>query len=371
MTLKYLSLFTGLLAVLLGIVACQQQAEKPTSAESEIVVNISEVDRDLYTLANQLFKPLPKEQAHPKYPLSAAEAKLGKMLFHDTRLSKSNTISCNSCHNLTTFGVDNNPVSVGHGWKTGARNSPTVFNAASHFVQFWDGRASDVEEQAKGPVLNPVEMASPHAEFVVDRLKEIPAYVDLFAAAFPNDPTPLSYDNMARAIGAFERGLMTPGRFDRFLQGDVEALSAEEKQGLRTFVEAGCTSCHLGANLGGNMYQKFGLVKGPYWEYTGGVSRDEGRFEVTGKESDRYVFKVPGLRNINRTYPYFHDGSVWNLDEAVRVMALTQLNKDLSDAQTQSIVAFLNSLEGEIPSDALVLPVLPAASTLKFRPDLN
>lgn len=368
---KNLPLVISFLVIISALSACQPQAEESASGNQASLQYISEGDRALFNLANQLFKPLPEQQPHADHPLMEVEATLGKMLFHDTRLSKSNTISCNSCHNLATFGVDNNPVSVGHGWKTGARNSPSVFNAASHFVQFWDGRAADVEEQAKGPVLNPVEMASPHAEFVVDRLKEVPGYADLFAAAFPNDPNPITYDNMARAIGAFERGLMTPGRFDRFLRGDGDALTAEEKQGLKTFVEAGCTSCHLGANLGGNMYQKFGLAKGPYWEYTGSTTQDEGRFEVTGNSSDKYMFKVPGLRNINRTYPYFHDGSVWDLHEAVRIMAVTQLNKELSSIETQAIVTFLNSLEGEIPADALVLPVLPAADATRFRPDLN
>ena len=356
----------------LGVVACSQKdKDVPSDTPSTRAKNISPADEAIYKLATQYFQPLPTTVEKAENPSNDDKVALGRMLFHDTRLSKSNTLSCNSCHNLATYGVDNNPVSIGHGWKTGARNSPTVFNAASHFVQFWDGRAADVEEQAKGPVLNPIEMGSPHAEFVVDRIKHIPDYQKLFAAAFPNEAEPLTYDNLANAIGAFERKLLTPSRFDRFLQGDGSALTADEKAGIKSFVDAGCTTCHLGSNLGGNMYQKFGLANGPYWKFTGSTGKDEGRFEVTQKESDKYVFKVPGLRNITRTYPYFHDGSVWDLNEAVKIMAKTQLNRELSDQETKSIVTFLQSLEGEIPALALTLPVLPPAAYGTVKPDLN
>jgi len=367
----YLFVWAAALFVLL-IVACSPKDNDATSDSQDAqVYAIEPADEAIYKLAKQYFQPLPESVEKAENPSNEDKVALGRMLFHDTRLSKSNTFSCNSCHNLATFGVDNNPVSIGHGWKTGSRNSPTVFNAAAHFVQFWDGRAADVEEQAKGPVLNPVEMGSPHAEFVVDRIKHIPDYQKLFAAAFPNDAEPLTYDNMANAIGAFERKLLTPSRFDRFLQGDGSALTTEEKAGIKSFVDAGCTTCHLGANLGGNMYQKFGLANGPYWKFTGSATEDEGRFDVTQKEPDKYVFKVPGLRNITRTYPYFHDGSVWDLNEAVKIMAKTQLNRDLSDQETKSIVVFLQSLEGEIPAMALTLPVLPPATYGTVKPDLN
>ena len=217
------------------------------------------------------------------------------MLFFEPRLSKSQKISCNSCHDLATYGVDNQPTSDGHKGQMGDRNSPTVYNAAAHFAQFWDGRAADVEAQAKGPVLNPVEMAMPAEPVVVKVLESMPEYVDAFTRAFPDDKKPVTYDNMARAIGAFERKLMTPSRWDAFLKGDQTALTPEEKVGFKTFIDAGCQTCHSGALLGGTLYQKMGLVK-PFPR-----SADPGRAKVTKTAADQGVFKVPSLRNIEKT----------------------------------------------------------------------
>ncbi len=366
--MKSVFLFPALLSAVL-IAGCSSKDEPATekdAAAETVQMTIKAEDKGLYDQLTAFFKPLPvPEQTDPQL------VELGRMLYHDTRLSKSNAISCNSCHNLASYGVDNNPVSVGHGWKTGARNSPTVLNASLHFVQFWDGRAKDVEEQAAGPMTNPIEMGAPDHDFVVNRIATIQEYVDRFAKAFPEEEKPVNITNATKAIGAFERQLLTPSRFDRFLQGDGEALTADEKAGAKVFLESGCTTCHLGVAMGGNMYQKFGLAKGPYWEYTQSKGRDEGRFEVTRNEADKYMFKVPGLRNITRTYPYFHDGSVWSLDEAVRIMALTQLNKELTPEQTSQIVAFLGSLEGEVPEMALQLPQLPASSSSTSKPDLR
>ncbi len=257
--------------------------------------------------------------------------------------------------------MDNLPTSVGHRWQIGPRNAPTTLNAALHVAQFWDGRAKDVEEQAKGPILNPIEMAMDSPEEVVKRLSSIPEYVKLFKKAFPGQKDPLTYDNVAKAIAAFERTLMTPSRFDRFLKGDLNALTEEEKKGLKTFIEVGCVSCHNGPALGGTMFTRFGIVEA-YWEATRDyvtiekptMPMDVGRFAVTHKES--------------RTYPYFHDGSVWNLEDAVQVMAKVQLGKELSREQVRSIVAFLRSLDGEIPKHALELPVLPPSTTNTPRP---
>ena len=318
---------------------------------------------DLIREANQFFKPLPDQAVSPpENPTTPEKVRLGQMLFFDPRLSKSMAISCNSCHNLATGGVDNLSTSPGHLGQLGGRNSPTVLNAAVEFVQFWDGRAPSLEEQAKGPILNPVEMAMPDQEMVLARLRSIPEYVSLFKKAFPADKEPLTYDNVAKAIAAFERTLLTPSRFDDFLKGKSEALTPTEKEGLKTVIRKGCIACHNGVGAGGGMYQKFGIF-GRY-EF----SDDPGRQRVTQKEQDRFVFKVPLWRNVTRTAPYFHDGSVWDLKEAVRTMGRLQLGQQLKDEEVDSIVAFLHSLEGTVPEEASKLPVLPTATLATPKP---
>lgn len=284
------------------------------------------------------------------------------MLYYDARLSKSQKLSCNSCHQLDRYGVDNEPTSEGHKNQRGDRNSPTVYNAAAHFVQFWDGRAADVEEQAKGPVLNPVEMAMPDAKAVVAVLKSMPGYVQAFKRAFPGEKDPVTYDNAARAIGAFERRLLTPARWDKFLGGDQAALTAEEKVGLNTYLAAGCQTCHAGALLGGNLYQKLGTVKG-YPD-----TADPGRFKVTKNEGDRMMFKVPSLRNIEKTGPYFHNGKVVTLEQAVSQMGEYQLGKRLSDGEVRSIVTWFKSLTGEIPEGYIKAPELPKSTPKTPKP---
>ena len=307
------------------------------------------------------YAPLP-EVAPGKEPIAGETVKLGRLLYYDPRLSKSQKISCNSCHVLTQYGVDNQPTSSGHKGQKGDRNSPTVYNAASHFVQFWDGRAPDVEEQAKGPVLNPVEMAMPSEKEVIAVLKSMPEYVDAFKKAFPNDKDPVTYDNMGKAIGAFERKLITPARWDTFLKGDETALTAEEKAGFNTFLASGCQTCHAGALLGGNMFQKIGTVKP--WPDTS----DPGRFKVTKSEADKFMFKVPSLRNIEKTGPYFHDGKVATLKEAITKMADYQVGKTLSIAEIQSIETWMKSLTGEIPTDYIKQPELPKSTSKTPKP---
>jgi cytochrome c peroxidase len=289
-----------------------------------------------------VFAPLPDSAATAEHPTTSERVALGRSLYLDTRLSKNNKMSCNSCHNLSTFGVDNEPTSPGHEGKRGGRNSPTSFNAALHVAQFWDGRAKDVEAQALGPILNPVEMGMASEQQVVDRLKADPKTVEAFTKAFPGEAEPLTYANVGKAIGAFERTLITPSRFDAYLKGDEKALSAAEVEGAKLFVQTGCTACHMGATLGGQMYQKLGLVK----EYD---TKDLGRFEVTKNEADKKFFKVPSLRNVAKTGPYFHDGSIKTLDQAVSIMAEYQLGKQLSNDQVTSIVTFLGSLTGTPP----------------------
>ncbi|CAF0700721.1 cytochrome-c peroxidase [Candidatus Methylacidithermus pantelleriae] len=310
-----------------------------------------------------IFGILPRVADNPSNPVTPEKVTLGKSLFFDPRLSKSGVVSCNSCHNLAAGGVDGLPTSVGHLWQIGPRNAPTVFNAALQVAQFWDGRAKDVEEQAKGPLVNPKEMAAT-PELIVARLKSISFYQESFRKAFPGDKDPVTFENTARAIAAFERTLLTPSRFDRFLQGDEQALSPEEKVGLETFVQVGCISCHNGVGVGGGMFQKFGIFRKP------DGFKDLGRYEVTKNEADRYVFKVPSLRNVALTAPYFTDGSVWDLGQAVRIMADVQLNRKLSDVEVKRIVSFLKSLTAD-PRPEMTLPTLPASTPQTPKPQLQ
>ena len=317
------------------------------------VADARAADREaLQTRAKAVLGVLPADAPNPDNPFTPEKIDLGRMLYYENRMSINEKLSCNTCHDLANFGVDNEPTSPGHEGKRGARNSPTVYNAALHVAQFWDGRAKDVEEQAKGPVLNPVEMGMPDADYVVKVLRSIPGYHPLFAAAFPGEAEPITYDNVARAIGAFERKLMTPSRFDDFLNGQLDALSDAELAGLEKFLDVGCTTCHMGAPVGGLVYQKLGLVH-PY------ETKDPGRYDVTKNEADRYFFKVPSLRNVAKTGPYFHDGSIATLPEAVRLMAWHQLGKELSDADVASIVTFLAALTGRVDEAFVAKPALP------------
>jgi cytochrome c peroxidase len=299
------------------------------------------------------FAPLPEVMDAGRETRTAEKIALGRMLYFDQRLSRNRDVSCNSCHPLHAYGVDGERFSTGHEGKKGGRNAPTVYNAAGHFAQFWDGRAPTIEEQAKGPVLHPSEMAMPDAAAVEAVLASIPGYVAAFRTAFPDERKAGTFEQMAEAIGAFERGLVTPSRWDRYLKRDTSALRAKEKQGLSRFVETGCGACHLGPYLGGAMFQRLGLAKS--WP----DGSDGGRFAVTGNESDRMLFKVPSLRNIEKTAPYFHDGSVARLEEAVRLMADYQIDVKLSDRDVEAIVAWMHSLTGEPAARYVQRPKLP------------
>jgi cytochrome c peroxidase len=302
-----------------------------------------------------MFRPLPSEAPSPENELTEAKINLGRMLYYETRISKGGKISCNSCHQLDKYGQDNLPFSPGHDGKLGGRSSPSTYNAALHIAQFWDGRAPTVEEQAKGPVLNPIEMGMPDADFVVRVLKSIPGYVDAFKAAFPTEADPVTYDNFGKAVGAFERKLITPSAWDDFLKGKKDALTAEEAKGYETFAKAGCATCHNGPGVGGAMYQKLGLVKA--WPEL----KDLGRYEATKQDSDKYFFKTPSLRNVTETGPYLHDGSVKTLEEMVKMMAEHQLGKTLNNEEVASIVTFLKALKGKIPTEYVAKPDLPTS----------
>lgn len=292
-------------------------------------------------------------------PKNAGMVELGKMLFFDPRLSKSGFISCNSCHNLSMGGTDNIKSSIGHKWQQGPINAPTVLNASMNLAQFWDGRAKDLKEQAGGPIANPGEMAFTH-ELAEKVLRSIPQYRAHFKKVFGSDQ--ISIDMVTDAIAAFEETLVTPdSRFDKWLKGDKKALSQVELDGYKLFKNSGCTTCHNGPAVGGNSYQKFGVHK-PYKT----ANKAEGRKEVTGKDSDHFVFKVPTLRNIELTYPYFHDGAVDTLEEAVDTMGQIQLGRNFNKKENAKIVAFLKTLTGKQPD--FKLPILPPSVNKTPRP---
>lgn len=376
MKTKYLAISILVSGSIYVTVSCNSSGDKKTDKTASVKTEptqtstLSEADQQLVKQASAIFGVLPDKAENPKNVLNDDKLKLGKMLYYEPRLSKSGFISCNSCHNTATYGVDNLPTSIGHKWHIGDRNAPTSFNAAFHFAQFWDGRSADVEEQAKGPMMNPGEMGIPHEQFVIDRIASIDEYKELFSKAFPGEKDALSYNNIANAIAAFERTLLVPSRFDEYLKGKGDALTEQEKKGMQTFINAGCVTCHMGATIGGNMYQKFGLKK-DYWILTGSKKKDEGRSVVTKNAADKYFFKVPSLRNIERTYPYFHDGSVWDLKKAIAIMGEAQLDKKFNDTEINDIHAFLKSLTGELPATAKEIPVLPASSDKTSRPEFN
>ena len=355
-------------AFLATLAACNEApAPGPEVAEVEMeevsgVVPAGPDRPALRERARSAFGELPDEAASEANPVTEEKIALGRVLFFDPRFSKNHDISCNSCHDVANFGVDGEPTSPGHKGQRGERNSPTVYNAALHFAQFWDGRAPNVEEQAKGPVLNPAEMAMLSEEAVVAVLKSVPGYAPLFTAAFPDDEDPIDYDNMARAIGAFERRLITADRLDAFVSGQDAALSDEDLAGLEEFLGAGCTTCHMGPTIGGGMFRKLGLVK-PY------DTEDPGRFAVTGDEADRFVFKVPSLRNIAMTGPYFHDGSIASLQQVIRLMAEHQLGIALDDEQVARIETFLGTLTGTVDPEYIAAPELPESGPDTPAPD--
>ena len=301
----------------------------------------------VYEQALKIFAVLPSEALNPENPLSPEKVALGQKLYLDKRLSKDETQSCNTCHNLDTYGVDNQPTSAGNNGGLGTRNSPTTFNAALHGTQFWDGRNKDVEEQAGGPILNPVEMEMADEAAVIARIKADKEYVKMFAEVYPEEKDPITYKNITWAIGAFERTLLTPSAFDAYLSGNQKALNEDQIRGLKTFMDVGCQTCHSGALLGGSLFMKFGLFA-DYWTLTNSNPIDSGKYVVTHNDADLYVFKTPSLRIIEKTYPYFHDGSVKDLGEAVSIMAKTELNKDLNEAEIKDITVFLASLTGEV-----------------------
>ncbi len=346
-------------SLLLGLAACEKApppappppAPEPPAAPTAKASILDEAQK-------KMFQPLPQNFG----AATEAQVLLGRTLFHDTRLSLGQDISCNSCHTLSNYGVDGQPTSTGFKGQKGGRNSPTVMNAAGHFNQFWDGRAPTVEEQAKGPVLNPVEMAIKDDKAAVEILRSIPGYLPLFTAAFPDEKIAITWETYAKAVGAFERQLVTPGRFDAWAKGDDKALTEDEQKGALLFMQTGCMACHMGPLFGGNSYQKVGAVK-PWPNQA-----DHGRKDLTKADADDMMFKVPSLRNIEKTAPYFHDGQTATLNEAVTLMARHQLGRELSADEVNSIVAFLKTLTGELPQALIAAPELPPSGPRTPKP---
>lgn len=302
--------------------------------------------------------------ALPGNPLSESKIELGKMLFFDPRLSSSQTISCNSCHGLGLAGVDHLETSIGHSWKKGSRNSPSVFNAILNSSQFWDGRAPSLAEQGLAPIQAALEMNNTPA-VVVATLKAIPGYVALFRKSFPEDQEAVSFRNVGKALEAFEATLLTPGsRFDQYLAGDESALTVQEKRGLAVFINRDCASCHKGTNLGGLSFHRFGVARKPSPELL--PPSDHGRRAVTGQAADDYAFRAPPLRNVELTAPYFHTGLVWDLREAVVTMVRVQLDSKLKEQEIDDLVAYLRSLTGKFPS--ISYPILPESVIQNVRP---
>lgn len=361
------------LSACIVLAACGRQgppppASPPPPATTDATVRAPAgpaADPALLAQAQSLFKPIPDKAPDPAgNPVTPSRIALGKMLYFDGRLSSSGVISCNSCHNVGMGGIDGVPTSIGHGFRKGPRNAPTVYNAVFNVAQFWDGRAEDLKAQAKGPVQAGVEMNNT-PDAVEATLKSMPGYVAAFRSAFPDEATPISFDNMAKAIEAFETTLITPGApFDAFLKGDARALTADQQAGLKLFMDKGCASCHNGINLGGQAYFPFGVVSAPADAVR--PAGDHGRFAVTRAEGDDYVFRAAPLRNVAATAPYFHSGNVWKLQEAVAIMGDTQLGAALSPDEAEKIHLFLHALTAPIPK--IDYPELPERDDATPKP---
>ncbi|MGF1585414.1 MAG: cytochrome-c peroxidase [Bacteroidales bacterium] len=323
-------------------------------------------EASLLDQAKVFFRPMPENAFKEGQEASDELIELGKMLYFEPRLSKSGLISCHTCHNLSLSGVDNLPLSIGHLWQNGRRNAPTVLNAALHSTQFHDGREPDVESQALMPIIDPVEMAASE-EHVLAVLLSIPEYREFFRRAFPDSDEPISFSNVGVAIGAFERILLTHSRFDQFIRGDLKALNPDELAGLETFMVKGCIACHIRETFGGQTFSRFLTPE----EKTGKGDPDFGRFDATGREEDKHLFKVPSLLNVTTTYPYFHDGSEWDLSTAIIEVARSQLGIELTSNETQNLVSFMHALSGEVPGYALELPLLPPSTKTTPLPSME
>jgi cytochrome c peroxidase len=316
--------------------------------------------------AQEIFQPLPKDLASAEFPITRERVEIGRSLFFDPRLTIDGNMSCSSCHQPAFYGTDARPKSIGVQQRPHPRNAPTVLNAGALNIVHWRGDRDSLEDQVAKAVTSPITSGQPDEKAIIDRLSRVSGYAPLFAAAFPNEPQSITIQSIAKAISAYERTLVTPSPFDAYLAGNQEALSSAARAGLAKFINNGCVTCHNGVGVGGGIYQKFGVVE-DYWKATGSDPIDKGRADVTKNPADLYVFRVASLRNVARTPPYFHDGSVATLPDAVQVMGRVQLGATLSDSDTRDIVAFLESLTGELPENFATAPVLPSGAVVPAK----
>ncbi len=336
------------------------------TASFAIALTTAANDAALLKQAQELFQALPKNEAAAESPITRARIQLGRSLFFDPRLTIDGNLSCSSCHQPGLYGTDARPTSIGVQQRAHPRNAPTVLNTAALHIIHWRGDRDSLEDQVAKAITSPITSGQPDAKAVVDRLSHIPAYAPLFTAAFPDEHDPISAENVANAVSAFERTLATPSPFDRYLAGEVNALSTTARAGLEKFINIGCAECHDGVGMGGARFRKFG-VHDDYWKVTGSQTIDKGRADVTKDPKDLYVFRVASLRNVAKTPPYFHDGSIATLPDAVKVMARVQLGLTLDDADTRDIVAFLESLTGDLPAHFATAPSLPSGTVVSTK----
>jgi cytochrome c peroxidase len=322
---------------------------------------------ELLERAQQTFGALPKNMGTAEFPVTQERVELGYKLFFDPRISIDGAVSCSRCHLPALYGTDGLAKPLGAHDRVNPRNAPTVLNAALQFKAHWRGDRANVEDQAKQALIGPPSFGNPHYAAAMTKVKAIPGYAQLFAKAFPGENEPVTPDNWGKAIGAYERTLVTPSPFDDYIGGNEKALSNSEQHGLQLFIEKGCSGCHNGPGVGGGIFQKFG-VRDDYWKETRVSEPDKGRYDITKDPADLYVFKVPSLRNVAMTPPYFHDGSVSSLAEAVRIMAKVQLDTTLTAVEIADLTAFLTTLTGTLPDNFVVAPVLPAAGFIA-QPD--
>ncbi len=323
---------------------------KPKATKDDVKID-EKTEQNILQLAKGYFTPLSKFDIEKLPPERRKMVELGKRLFYDKRLSGDQTINCASCHDMNKYGVDNLPISPGDKKQFGTRNTPTVLNAFLQYAQFWDAHARTVEDQCVGPVFGNFEMDMPDTVTLLKRLEEDEYYRKTFAEVFPKADTAISVTTFKRAVGAFERTLVTPAPFDDYLKGDMKAISNKAKLGVKAFVDNGCIPCHSTSIIGGQMAQKFALY-GYYWDYTNSSYIDKGRYGFTKDPGDKFVFKVPLLRNIVKTYPYFHDGSVSDLKEAIKIMGMAETNIQMKQEDIDNIYEFFKTLTGEIPDHA-------------------
>ena len=318
-------------------------------------------DAELLKQARDIFMPLPKDMSTAEAPATKERVELGRMLFFDPRMTIDSSMSCANCHQPAFYGTDALAKPTGVRQRPHPRNTPTVLDAGLSFVIHWRGDRTSLEDQVVQALVSPITSGQPDEKAAADRIARIPGYAPLFKAAFPGESQPVTRENIGKAIGAYERTLVTPSPFDAYLKGNVNAMAPPARAGLARFMAVGCATCHNGVGVGGGMYQKFGVVES-YWEATGSQPVDKGRADVTKDPADEYVFRVASLRNVAKTPPYFHDGSVATLPEAVKVMGRVQLGANLSDGEVDEIVMFLENLTGDLPPQFATAPALPTAA---------